>query len=103
MLNSDIGISIKMVLATFLFSLIIMPVMKRIAHHIGAIDIPRNSDTELINYELFNEKELKYIVNNNILYGAMNKLAYYNLINNVETRNSKTGIYKVLKKKKTNL
>lgn len=44
MLNSDIGISIKMVLATFLFSLIIMPVMKRIAHHIGAIDIPRNSE-----------------------------------------------------------
>ena len=74
-----------------------------IANNCVKKDIPRNSDTELINYELFNEKELKYIVNNNILYGAMNKLAYYNLINNVETRNSKTGIYKVLKKKKTNL
>lgn len=44
MLNSDIGISIKMVLATLLFSLVIMPVMKKVAHHIGAIDIPRNSE-----------------------------------------------------------
>jgi len=44
MINSDIGISLKMIIVTFIFSVLIMPVMKRIAHHIGAIDIPRNSE-----------------------------------------------------------
>ena len=44
MLNSDIGSSIKIILITFLFSVMIMPVMKNIAHHIGAIDIPRTDE-----------------------------------------------------------
>lgn len=44
MLNSDIGNSLKLVIVTFLFSVLIMPVMKRIAHHIGAIDIPRSNE-----------------------------------------------------------
>lgn len=44
MLNSDIGISLKMVVATFIFSVLIIPVMKKVAHHIGAIDIPRNNE-----------------------------------------------------------
>ena len=44
MLNSDIGISLKMVIATFIFSALIIPVMKKVAHHIGAIDIPRNNE-----------------------------------------------------------
>lgn len=44
MLESDIGISLKMVVVTFIFSVLIMPVMKRIAHHIGAIDIPRRDE-----------------------------------------------------------
>lgn len=44
MLNSDIGMSLKIVLVTFLFSVLIMPIMKRTAHHIGAIDIPRNNE-----------------------------------------------------------
>ena len=44
MLESDIGISLKMVVVTFVFSVLIMPVMKRIAHHIGAIDIPRRDE-----------------------------------------------------------
>ena len=57
---------------------------------------PTNNGSELVNYGLFLEKELEYMANTNIIYGAMNKLAYYNLINNVETRNSKTGIYKNL-------
>lgn len=44
MLNSDIGISLKMVIITFIFSVLIMPIMKRVAHHIGAIDIPRRDE-----------------------------------------------------------
>lgn len=44
MFNSDIGISIKIIIVTFLFSVLIMPMMKKIAHHIGAIDIPRNDE-----------------------------------------------------------
>ncbi len=44
MLNSDIGISLKIIIVTFIFSVLIMPVMKKVAHHIGAIDIPRSSE-----------------------------------------------------------
>lgn len=44
MLKSDIGISLQLVIITFIFSALIMPVMKRIAHHIGAIDIPRKDE-----------------------------------------------------------
>ena len=39
------------------------------------------SSTEFINYGLFSEKELEYLINKNIMNGAMNKLAYYNLVN----------------------
>ena len=41
-------------------------------------------DTKLINYGLFSKKELNYLINKNIMNEALNKLAYYNLINNVE-------------------
>lgn len=44
MLKSDIGYSLQMVIITFIFSVLIIPVMKRIAHHIGAIDIPRRDE-----------------------------------------------------------
>lgn len=44
MFNSDIGISLKIIIVTFIFSVLIMPIMKKIAHHIGAIDIPRNNE-----------------------------------------------------------
>lgn len=44
MFESDIGASLEMVIVTFIFSVLIMPVMKRIAHHIGAIDIPRRDE-----------------------------------------------------------
>lgn len=36
----------------------------------------------MVNYGLFTEFELKYLIIKNIMNGAMNKLAYYNLINN---------------------
>lgn len=62
------------------------------------------NSTELINYGLFSEKELKYLINKNIMNGAMNKLAYYNLVNNVEDCNityikSNKKIYKKQKEK----
>ena len=64
--------------------------------------------TELINYGLFSEIELKYLINNNIMNGAMNKLAYYNLVNNVDDCNvtymkSNKKIYKTLRKKDKSL
>ena len=37
--------------------------------------------TELVNYGLFSKIELDYLINQNIIGGAMNKLAYYNFIN----------------------
>lgn len=39
--------------------------------------------SELLSYELFSEQELKYLVNNNIMSGSMNKLAYYAFFSNV--------------------
>ena len=44
MFSTDIDYIIKIVLATFLFSVCVMQVMKKVAHHIGAIDIPRNTE-----------------------------------------------------------
>lgn len=44
MFDSDIGLSLKMILITFIISILIMPIMKKIAHHIGAIDIPRKDE-----------------------------------------------------------
>ena len=54
--------------------------------------------TELINYGLFSETELKYLINENIMNGAINKLAFYNLINNVENCNIVYGNKKLRKK-----
>lgn len=61
--------------------------------------------TELVDYGLFSEKELEYLVNKNIMNGSMNKLAYYNLINNVNDCNdtyikSSKKIYKTLRQKR---
>lgn len=61
--------------------------------------------TELVDYELFTEKELKFLIYKNIMNGAMNKLAYYNLITNTINRNTfimdeDEHIYKRLRKKK---
>ena len=44
MLNNEIINIIKIVATTFLFSALIMPVMMKVAHHIGAIDVPRNTE-----------------------------------------------------------
>ena len=44
MINSDIGSSLKIIIVTFIFGVLIIPVMKRVAHHIGAIDIPRSDE-----------------------------------------------------------
>ena len=67
-----------------------------------------SNSSELVDYGLFKEKELKYLINNNIMNGAMNKLAYYNLVNNtkdcnVTYINSNKKIYKKLQEKKNPL
>lgn len=67
------------------------------------------NSTEFINYGLFSEIELKYLVDNDIINGAMNKLAFYNLVNNVDnscvayTNNKKIYQKKKKTKKKLNL
>lgn len=43
--------------------------------------------TELVNYGVFSEKELKYFIASNIMKGAMNKLAYYTLVFNTDNCN----------------
>ena len=58
-----------------------------VANNCIKVDEKAVSNTELINYGLFKEKELEYLINKNIMNGAMNKLAYYNLINNVDDCN----------------
>ena len=59
--------------------------------------------SELVNYGLFSEKDLKYLIYKNIMNGAMNKLAYYNLVNNVNDSNvicvGSKKIYKYQNKK----
>lgn len=67
-----------------------------------------SNSSELVDYGLFKEKELKYLINNNIMNGAMNKLAYYNLVNNTDDCNvtyvnSNKKIYKKLQEKKNPL
>ena len=56
-----------------------------------------NGGSELINYALFSRNELEYMVMNNIMSGSMNKLAYYNLVNNLDKLNYKGGPCKILK------
>lgn len=62
------------------------------------------NETEFINHGLFSEKELKYLINKNIMNGVMDKLAYYSMINNVDDCNvtyleSNKKIYKRPKQK----
>ena len=42
---------------------------------------PSNTGTEYVNYDLFNSNELDYMFINNIIAGAMNKLAYNAITN----------------------
>ena len=44
MLDSDIMLALKMVIVTFIFSIFVVELMKRVAHHIGAIDVPRSDE-----------------------------------------------------------
>jgi len=43
-MNEQILAILKIVLTTFIFSALIMPIMKKVAHHIGAIDVPRTTE-----------------------------------------------------------
>ena len=55
-----------------------------VANNCEKTNEPKTDGTELVTYGIFKEQELKYIVDNNIMKGAMNKLAFYNYINNVD-------------------
>lgn len=75
-----------------------------VANNCIKIDELKTNSTELVNYGLFSEVELKYLISSNIMNGAMNKLAYYNLVNNVDDcnviyANSNKKIYKMQRKK----
>ncbi len=54
-----------------------------VANNCVKVNEIKNDSTEYVTYDLFNEEELKYVIDNNIMSGAMNKLAYYTFINNV--------------------
>lgn len=43
-MRSDIYTTIKIVTVTFIFSALIMPLMKKVAVHVGAVDIPRKEE-----------------------------------------------------------
>ena len=43
-MNEQVLAILKIVITTFIFSAFIMPIMKRVAHHIGAIDVPRTTE-----------------------------------------------------------
>lgn len=43
-MRADIYSALKVIAVTFLFSAMIMPVMKKIAFHIGAVDVPRKEE-----------------------------------------------------------
>ena len=43
-MRSDILDTLKIVLVTFIFTAVIMPIMKKIAIHIGAVDVPRKTE-----------------------------------------------------------
>lgn len=51
----------------------------RIKNSIKAFNVNSN---ENLTYGIFTEEELKYLLNNNIMCGSLNKLAYYSLQNN---------------------
>ena len=75
-----------------------------VANNCIKTDEKNTTGTELVDYGLFSNKELQYLVYKNIMNGAMNKLAYYNLVNNVDDCNvtyikSNKKIYKKLRKK----
>ena len=79
-----------------------------VANNCIKTDEKSEDGTELVEYGLFSEKELEYLINKNIMNGAMNKLAYYNLVNNVDDCNviyvkSNKKIYKKLREKRNPL
>jgi len=57
-----------------------------VANNCIKTDEKKVSSTELVTYELFSMNELDYLIDKNIMNGSMNKLAYYNLINNIDEK-----------------
>lgn len=64
--------------------------------------------TELVAHGIFTFEELKYMIQNNIMNGAINKLAFYSLLSNTTNDdytyfNDSNKVHKVLKKKENPL
>lgn len=79
-----------------------------IANECKKTDDIETSSNEFINYGLFTEIELKYLIYSNIMSGSMNKLAYYSLMNSVDEhgitdKNGKRKIYIKERQKKNPL
>ena len=51
-----------------------------LADNCKKVGSPTGKGTELLNFGIFTRNELDYLVNANIMNGAMNKLAYYKLV-----------------------
>lgn len=68
----------------------------------------KTGGTELVDYGTFSKRELEYMINNNIISGSMNKLAYYSAIHNADDCNdistdANQRVYKrIIKKPKDN-
>lgn len=71
-----------------------------IANNCKKINDVNQIGNELLEYDLFSEAELQYLINNNIMNGAMNKLAYYNLTYNTDCNISYTNNNKKYKRKR---
>lgn len=54
-----------------------------LANNCKKVEEVKEIGTELVKYGLFTIEELEYLINNNIMNGAMNKLAYYNLMSRI--------------------
>ena len=58
---------------------------------------PTHEGTELVSYGLFNEQELEYLIDGNIMSGSLNRMAYYSLFKNTDMIN---GNEEKIKKRK---
>lgn len=63
------------------------------------IDEKSKDGTELVEYGLFSKKELDYLIDKNIMNGAMNKLAYYTLAYYTLVNKGEDKFVKILKKR----
>ena len=57
-----------------------------VANNCKKVEEVKEIGTELVKYGLFTIEELEYLINNNIMNGSMNKLAYYDLMSRIRNK-----------------